>query len=147
MALMSEISEETRLEWCPMFQSEVSKIVVKTIRYHVQQVQLLLQLHNFVFSLPLHSIQQRRNAGSSHNSSVGVLVPSLIPELRGSVVSGQEVHCNLVIMSDVGGRVIQVLFDDIGSVDLIRRGRDERGGGGVGRHSKRVMCEEVIAVD
>jgi hypothetical protein len=72
----------------------------------------------------------------------------LIPELRGSVVGSQEIRCDLIIVGDVGGSVVQVLFNVIGGVDLIRRSGDERSSSSVERHSKtRVVCEGSVGVE
>jgi hypothetical protein len=125
----------------------MSKVFVKTVHDHVQHIQLLLQLPDPVFPLSLHDVQQGRDAGSSHNGPVWIFIPSLIPELRRSVVGGQEIHGDPVVMSNVGRGVVQVFFDVVGSVYLMGEGRDKRGGSSVKRHSVKrlfVRGEDVV---
>jgi hypothetical protein len=55
--------------------------------------------------------------------------------LRRSLVNGEELLSDLIVEGDVGWGVVQVLFDIIGSVSLIRRGRNKRGGSSIERHS------------
>jgi hypothetical protein len=125
-----------------MFQSEVSKVLVQTVHDDVHKVNALLQLSNPILPLPLHSIQQEGNTRSMHNRSVGIFIPSLLPKSKRSLVSGQELDGNLVVSSDVGGGIVEVLFDLIGAVGLEGRGEVKGNRVGVeggslsgGRHS------------
>jgi hypothetical protein len=57
-----------------------------------------------------------------------------IPNVIGGIVFPKELLSHLVILSDGGGSVVQVLSDVVGGSSLIRGGRDERSSGSVERH-------------
>jgi hypothetical protein len=86
-----------------MFQSKVREVIIQTVHNDVHEIHALLQLRNPILPLPLHSIQQVGNTRSTCNGMVGVFIPGLLPELRGSLVSRQELDGGLIVSSDVGG--------------------------------------------
>jgi hypothetical protein len=125
MASMTEVPEERLLERFPMFQRKVRKVLVKTIDDHIHDVQPLLQLLDPLFAVTLLEVQER------------LVMTSLLPDMVGGIVFPKELLCHLVVLSDGGRGVVQVLFDIVGGGNLIRGGRDEGGGGDVERHSSR----------
>jgi hypothetical protein len=138
-----------------MFQSKVREVIIQTVHDDVHEVHVFLQLRNPILPLPLHSIQQEGNARSAHNRTVRVFIPGLLPELRGSLVSGQEIDSDSIVAGDVGGRVVEMLFDLIRTVGLKRRGEIERNRVGVEdssvggrRHSRGrlVEREELLSI-
>jgi hypothetical protein len=128
-----------------MFQSKMREVIIQTIHDDVHEVDTLLQLRNPILPLPLHGIQQKDGSRvislNPRPRKPGVVVPSLFPELGGGIVSGEEVHGNSVVVSNVGRGVIEMLLHIVGSIRL--KGWGEGGGGSVehgvvgneGRHS------------
>jgi hypothetical protein len=138
-----------------MFQSKVREVIIQTIHDDVHEVHALLQLRNSILPLPLHSIQQRGNTRGAHNRTVGVFIPGLLPKVRRSLVSGQEVDSDSIVVSNVGGGVIEMLFDLIRTVGLEGRREIEGncvsvedGSVGGGRHSKGRLIEreELLSI-
>jgi hypothetical protein len=125
MASMTEVPDERFLERFPMFQSEVREVLVKTVDNNIHNIQPLLQLHDPLLPVTLLKIQER------------LVVTSLFPDVVRSAVFPKELLGHLVVLSNGSGGVVQVLFNIVGGVDLMRRGRDERGGSSVERHSSR----------
>jgi hypothetical protein len=81
----------------------------------------------------------------THDCSIGIIVPSLIRKVGRSVVSSEELLSDLIIKGDVGQGVIQVLFNVIGGVGLIRRSGNKGGGSSVERHSdKRLFVRREL---
>jgi hypothetical protein len=130
-ASMAEVPEERFLKRFPVFQSKVREVFIETVDSDIHNIHPLLQLQDPILPLLLHGVLHGGNPRSPPLSPVGVLIPSLFPELGGSIVSSQEVHRHLVVMSDVGRGVVQMLFHVIGRVCLKRRGEIEGGGGSI----------------
>jgi hypothetical protein len=132
---MAEISEERFLKGFPMFQGEVREILIKTVNDDIHDVQSLFQLLDPFFSVTLLKIQE------------WLVVTSLFPDVIGGVVFPKELLRHLVVLSNSGWGVVQVLLDIVGSGDLIGGGGDEGGGSSVERHSNRrlpVREESVV---
>jgi hypothetical protein len=130
-----------------MFQSEVREILVQTVHDDIHEIHSLLQFRNPILPLPLHPIQQKDGSGMpsfrKRPRRPGVFIPSLFPEFGRSIVSGKKVDGDLVVMSNVGRGVVQMLLHVVGSIRLKGRGEVEGGGSSVehgvvgneGRHS------------
>jgi hypothetical protein len=154
MASMAEVPEERLLERFPMFQGKVREVFIKTVNNDIQDIHPLLQLEDPILPLLFHRIAHRGHPRSPSPSTVGVFIPSLFPEFGRGVMSGQEVHGNLVVVSDIGRGVIQVLLHVEGSICLEGRGKIKGGGGrieqnivgSVSRHSGGLRGEFLVVI-
>jgi hypothetical protein len=54
-----------------------------------------------------------------HNGPVGVVIPSLIPKVRRGLMLSKEVDGDFFVKGDVGGGVIQVVVNIVGSGGLM----------------------------
>jgi hypothetical protein len=106
MASTAEVPEERFLERFPMFQGKVREVLVKTVNDHIHDVHPLLQLQNPILPLSFHRVLKGSNPRSPSASPVRVFIPSLLPELSRSIMGGQEVHGDSVVLSDDGGGVV-----------------------------------------
>jgi hypothetical protein len=110
-----------------MFVTKMCELFIKSPKHDVHEVHPLLQLPDSLFPILLQGIQK------------DVVVSCFVPNMIGGVVFPKELLSHLVVLSDGGGGVIQMLLDVVRSNGLIRRGSDERGSGGVERHSRRCL--------
>jgi hypothetical protein len=142
VAPMAEVPKERFLKGFPMFQGKVREVIIKTVDNHIHNIHPLLQLQDPIFPLLLHRVLHGSDSRSPPLSPTGIFVPSLLPELSGSIVSRQEIHSHLVVMGDVGGSIVQVLLHVERSIRFEGRGEVEGGGrsveqgvvGSVSRH-------------
>jgi hypothetical protein len=106
-----------------MFVTKMCKLFIESSKHDVHEVHPLLQLPNPLFPILLQRIQK------------DVVVPCFVPNVIGGVVFPKELLSHLVVLSNGGRGVVQVLFDVVGGSGLIRRDGNKGGSSGVERHS------------
>jgi hypothetical protein len=141
-----------------MFQSKVRKVLIQAVHDDVHEINPFLQLRDMILPLSLHGVQQKHSSRMSRLNTrprkPGIFVSGLLPKRGGSVMGSQEIHHHLIVVSDIGGSVVQMLIHVVRSIRLERRGKIKGGGGsiehGIGssesRHSSRGRLEGRVVV-
>jgi hypothetical protein len=119
----SAVLSDSRLETFPMFVTEMGKLFIVRSEHDVHEIHSLLQPSNPLFSFVLLMVQK------------GLVMTSLIPDMIGGVVFQKKLLSHLVVLSDGGRGVVQMLFGVVGGRGLIRRGGNKGGSGSVERYS------------